>query len=60
MNQTHHPTVEFRRKMIAHMLEASRSRARENTKWGIWLNGLVAGFMFGVITGMALLAQFLR
>jgi hypothetical protein len=54
MHQTHHPTVEFRRKMIAMQLE-SMGKARSD--WKIWLHGAIAGFLFGVIAGMCVIAQ---
>ena len=60
MHQTHHPTVEFRRKMIAQQLESmgkARSRLGLHSDWKIWWHGAIAGFLFGVIVGIAILVQ---
>ena len=54
MHQTHHPTVEFRRKMIAQQLETTRKSTSQRK---IWWNGAVTGFLFGLIVGMFVLAQ---
>jgi len=54
MHQTHHPTVEFRRKMIAQSMEAGYKRRYD---WKIWLHGVISGFLFGLIVGMFVIAQ---
>jgi len=54
MHQTHHPTVEFRRKMIAQQLESMGKRRYD---WKIWWHGAIAGVLFSMIVGIAILVQ---